>query len=477
MIFSRSFSRSTLFGLLVLAAAPALAHVKWFSQSADLQDIPLSLTQILTPTFYALAALSLVVVVALALADDPIQKFGPYLKLRAFFQEREEHAGRVMRIATGMALLLSWQANVLLAPDLHHELALVSWAQFIAILCLIDRRTTPVAGALVFALYGVGIYLFGIFHMLDYAAFLGVGFYLLFREQQNERLRAWVKPVLFGTTGLSLAWLALEKLVYPTWGLVLLEQNPVLGLNLPPQFFLTAAAFIEFSLGFLLLIGVMGRPLSVVITLVFFLTTMVFGKEEVVGHLVLHGVLIVFMLEGTSGKLVPPFRFHRSLPLRVAFVGVNFALLLAVLLVGYLQLASPRQVTPVASHGAMAEQDAPSLTLPPEQAPVVSLRATPAENGGWVLDLELERFRISSKGKSAAAPADGTLEGHAHLFVNGKLKGMIFSNRHELKPLPPGQHTLMVQLSTPDHQALIVNGAPVEGSVTVVAPSSAVPES
>jgi hypothetical protein len=461
-------SRNSVFGtfavLLSVFSAPALAHVKWFSQSANLKDLPLALNDILTPTFFALAALSVVTICLLALLDDPLQRFEPYTRLRDWLRVREDRASIVMRIATGMSLLLCWGANTVLAPDLTHSLGVVSWLQFIAILCLMDSRTTHIAGGLVWTLYAVGIYLFGLFHMLDYAAYLGVGFYLMFRNHPNASLRAWVKPILFSTTGFSLGWLALEKWVYPTWGLVVLEQNPVLGLNLPPKFFLSAAAFIEFSLGFLLFAGVLGRPLALIITGVFFLTTMVFGKDEVVGHLILHGILIVFMLEGTTGPKTPPFRFHRRLPLRMAFLGVNFVLALAAMLFGYQTMAGPRTVVPLVDSASAVHSSQTTVAVAPENPPTVAVSANRSEQGQWVLDIQLERFRISPSGK--AAPN----EGHVHFFVDGELKAMVFSPRHTLESLPPGPHTLTVQLSGPDHQTLLLNGAPIQSSVSVTEP-------
>ncbi len=456
--------------LVCAASAPALAHVKWFSRTVALQDAPLALSEILTPTFYALAGLSVVVVVALMLLDDPLQKLGPYARLRAFFIEREERAPVVMRVAAGMSLLLSWQADVVLAPELRHDLSIVSWLQFAAILLLLDPRTTPIAGGLVWVLYGIGVALFGPFHMLDYVAFVGIGYYLMFHRSGRPRAHALVKPMLFGCTGLSLCWLALEKLVFPTWGLVLLEQNPTLTLGLPAPFFLTAAAFVELSLGYLLLLGVLGRPLALVITIVFFLTSMVFGKDEVVGHLILHGVLIAFMLEGTRGPLAPPFRFHRSKPLQVAFAAVNFVLLLGVLLVGYQRLAAPRHIAPVAHASETPDHgSADGVDLPSADAPSVTLSARRDDAGRWQLEVETTRFRI---GPTAAAPDREALptEGHAHLYVDGEMRGMIFSSPHDLGPLPPGDHEIAVQLSSADHRTLLVGGRPIESRVTVTQP-------
>jgi hypothetical protein len=71
----------------------------------------------------------------------------------------------------------------------------------------------------------------------------------------------------------------------------------------------------------------------VVITLVFFTTTLIFGKVEVIGHTPIHAALVVFLLEGPGRVYKPPIALHRGLGLRTAFAAVNFALLLGILLV------------------------------------------------------------------------------------------------------------------------------------------------
>jgi uncharacterized membrane protein YphA (DoxX/SURF4 family) len=209
------------------------------------------------------------------------------------------------------------------------------WGQFVLVLLLCLQVTTPLAGAGVLALYLYGIANYGFFHMLDYLHFVGIGVYLLLSNVENLRVRALRLPVLYATVGLALIWLALEKLIYPDWGLYVLQQNPQLTFGLPPTFFLQAAAFVEISLGYLLLLGLLSRPLAVVITLVFFATTLVFGKTEIIGHTTLHAALIVFLLNGPGTVYPAPITFHRHLPLRIAFGAVNFAVVLAVLLVIY----------------------------------------------------------------------------------------------------------------------------------------------
>jgi hypothetical protein len=123
------------------------------------------------------------------------------------------------------------------------------------------------------------------------------------------------------------------------------------------RFFLLAAAFVELSLGYLLIINLLQRPLALVITLVFFMTTTVFGKLEVIGHTPIHAALIVFLLEGPGTVYRAPITFHRRLGLRTAFAAVNFALLLAILLPLY-AAAARSQARDAAAHASPAARDA-----------------------------------------------------------------------------------------------------------------------
>jgi hypothetical protein len=240
-----------------------------------------------------------------------------------------------MRIAAGAVLLLSWQADALLVPELGIGAAWIGWYQFLLALLLLFRRTVPIAGAGLILLYAIGLARFGAFHMLDYLLYAGAGYYLLVSNAGNPRVRGTGIPALFLTVGFSLCWVALEKIVYPQWGLYVLEQNPQLALGFDLRFFLLAAAFVEFSLGYLLIIGLLERPLALTITLVFFTTTLIFGKLEVIGHTLIHGALIVFLLEGPGSVYKAPVRIHERIGLRAAFASVNFVLLLAILLVPY----------------------------------------------------------------------------------------------------------------------------------------------
>jgi hypothetical protein len=328
--------RYFLLGIFLLTLLPtsiASAHVKWFSDFSFL-DRPVPLTEALTTPFFYLAALSLVVTVAFVLFDRQLGQLRLYQQITSWLEARQGYSTLVLRVGMGITLLLSWQADSLLAPYLPVNPTL-GWLQFVLALLLVFPVTTPVAGAGIIILWAMGIFEFGLFYMLDYLAFVGIGFWLLVSQFENPRLRGLGIPALYSTVGFSLAWLAIEKIIYPGWGVDVLEATPQLSLGLPFIFFLTAAAFVEFTLGYLLIIGLLGRPLGLIITLVFFTTTLFFGKVEVIGHTHLHAALIVFLLNGPGRFYPAPIDIHRRLNWRAAFAAVNFLLILAVFLAAY----------------------------------------------------------------------------------------------------------------------------------------------
>ena len=309
----------------------ATAHVKWFSRFS-FADTPRSLGEVVTPSFLALALLSVAVVAALVPVDRWMERLGWYQGVNRWLAERSGQSRLVMRVGTGMVLLLAWQADLVLVPDLRIPAPWVGWLEFALAALLLFERTTAFAGAGLLLLFGLGVRLAGLYSMLDYLLVVGVGYYLIATGVRDRRVAASALPALYATVGFSLCWVALEKLVWPDWGLYVLQDNPHLALGLDLPFFLLAAAFVEFSLGYLLIINLLQRPMALVITLTFFTTTLVFGKTEVIGHTLIHAALIVFLLEGPGTVFRPPIALHRRLALRTAFAAVNLVLLLAILL-------------------------------------------------------------------------------------------------------------------------------------------------
>lgn len=325
--------------LLLITPFTAFAHVKWFA-SWSFDDPPIHFGDILTPAFLGLTALTVGGLVLAVFIDNRLRDSALYRRIAGWFDARRVYAPLVLRIGLGMTFILAWADDRLLTPDLPLSHPVWGWVQFGLALLLIFPKASAITGLGTLGLYALGILEFGAFYMLDYFIFVGVGVYLITDQLKNPRLHSLRIPALYFGVGFSLMWVAIEKIIYPQWGLDVLAANPQLTLGLDPQFFLLSAGFIELALGYLLIIGLLERPLSVVITLVFFTTTLVFGKVEVIGHTIIHAALIVFLLEGTSHSLYPaPINIHRTLQWRMGFAGVNFVLLLVVFILPYLILA------------------------------------------------------------------------------------------------------------------------------------------
>lgn len=361
--------------------APALAHVKWFSDFSY-ADRPRSIPEIVSPMFIALALLSVVTMAALVLVDRRLDRTGWYRRATGWLSSRAGSSVLIVRIGAGAVLLLSWQADAMLVPELGIGSAWLGWYQFLLAFLLLFRSAVPLAGLGLLLLYGFGVVRFGALHMLDYAVYAGAGYFLAVSNAGDPRIRGSGLPALYLAVGFSLCWVALEKIVYPQWGLYVLQQNPQLALGLDLEFFLLGAAFVEFSLGYLLIINLLQRPLALTITLVFFTTTLVFGKVEVIGHTLIHATLAVFVLEGPGTTFVPPIAIHRRLGTRSAFAAVNLALLFALLLVPYTWAAFRRyeaatEARPAATSSGPAATAAPvrrartggSRTAPPAPLP------------------------------------------------------------------------------------------------------------
>jgi hypothetical protein len=338
-----------------------LAHVKWFS-SFDWGTSPESISDITTPTFWAMLALSVATLVALVALDKWAEGLPAGNRWAALFETKSGSSLLVMRVATFATLLVAWQQGTLFAPELVVNNPWIERLQFVIIVLLFWERTTPLSGLGLFAIWLFGASRFGFFHMLDYVNVLGVAYFLAVRPLANAKLRATTLPALYATVGFSLMWLGCEKLVYPQWVTYLLEQNPVLTLGLDTDFFRVASAFIELGLGYLLILGLFGRALSVTITLTFFTTTMVFGKLEIIGHTLIHAALIVFLFEGPGHVFKPPAYFHRGLGLRMAFAAVNFVIAVSLALLAYTacarQMAAESEARP--SAGVHQHDEAPS---------------------------------------------------------------------------------------------------------------------
>ncbi|MCP5025782.1 MAG: DoxX family membrane protein [Actinomycetia bacterium] len=451
-------------GLVLVEARPAAAHVKWFSDF-DFADAPRTLSEIITPTFVSMTLASVVTIVAMVFVDRRLASVPWYAAISTWLSDREGFSGAVMRFAIAAVLIVSWENQALLAPELAEPAAWVGWLQFAIALLILFPRAGLVGGVGIVLLWLIGVADNGAFHMLDYLHYLGIGIYLAARDPRSSAMRWIGLPALYASVGGALIWAAFEKLVYPGWSMFILEEHPQLVLGVSPDLFLQIAAFVEISLGFLLIIGLVERPLAAVITLVFFSSTLVFGRTEIVGHAPLHAALVVFLLAGPGGVWPSPIRGPETIDWRsgldvLSSVSTNFALTLVAFGAAYLASAS-----------AQFEDAATSPEQPLAFAVDISTAPQIAAIDVVVDESGPERLVISTRNWTFAPSSIGAPtvpnEGYGVVLVDGDDAGRLYGNWLDLGDLTPGDHVVSVSLYGSDERVFTVDDEPIVAQLLV----------
>lgn len=444
--------------LFLLLPQLAQAHVKWFS-NYDFQQAPLRLAELNHPYFWGLFILSLISLPLLVYTDKLGERSKVYTSVNNFLDRYSDQGPLIMRVAMGAVLLMSWQGDSLVAPEIAIPSPVWGWIQFALALLLLFKETTFLTGLGMIVLYGMGIYLHGYFHMLDYVVYPAVGLFLMVSYAKWEKIRNLDLPILFSGLGFSLCWVAFEKMIYPYWGLSVLAKAPALTMGLPHDFFLLSCAFVEFTLGYLLIICLLHRPLAIIVTLTFFTTTCFFGKTEIVGHTILHGALLVFIVKGPGHYYQAPIRFHKSTFLRSLFAIVNFIILFAVLAYPYEKLSQQAHEKSLAVQKSLAH---PRLDLPANMpAPEVMIHASKDDMGGWNFHLMTTNFKFTPEN---AGKDDVLGEGHAHLYINGKKVARVYNNWFHTT-LVKGENKVKVTLNSNSHKDYYFQGKQVSHEI------------
>jgi hypothetical protein len=310
-----SFMKLAVFvGCLVLGsiAMPptAAAHVKWFV-NCNVSDDPLPLYAVFTTTFFLFLALYLTVFSFACIAErTAIGAILSGLLDRCTVQLRGRENELVRAVAAIFFALLWAQGGVVLTPELTASGTSLSAIQLLIPIYLFNRATLPAAGVGIIVLYGYGVAAYGLFHMLDYPFFLGLGIFFILSVSQNPQVLAVRFHLLRWTVALSLLWPAMEKFLYPSWVAAIAIVHPELTLGFPVATTVTAAGIVEFGLSFALFWTPLVRRLAA-LGLILLLTsaTVDFGKVDAIGHSMIVAILLVIFAdpEGKPQRCYPAF--------------------------------------------------------------------------------------------------------------------------------------------------------------------------
>lgn len=294
-------------------------HVKWFSEE-NVKMPPLN--TIVNSSFISITVLFALGIIILPWLHSKLHhiKIGHCLFVR--LENYKIYFFPFIKYSFVVILIVQMTSGWLFAPELTIQHYLVSFFVGISIICFLFSFTfmVKVGAFIIFSLFVMMGIQYGVGHMIDYFFYLAILFVLIMKNTKWEK---WNMHILYLMTGLSLSWVAVEKLMYPQVVEELAVENQIPMLGLSPRTFSYLSAFIEFLAGYLLIIGLFPRFLSLFLTLLFIITSTVFGYVEVKGHLMIHFILILFMIDGNSTYSSPIF-YYRHLSPQMLWISLCF---------------------------------------------------------------------------------------------------------------------------------------------------------
>jgi hypothetical protein len=151
------------------------------------------------------------------------------------------------------------------------------------------------------------------------------------------------------------------------------------------------------------------------------------------------------------------------------------SLLFGVLIAPLFRDVPERQVTQSAEQEMTMEgvtmmhttRDVPAAT-----APAITMTVTKDASDGWNISLNVENFTFDPKMES---DPEAPNTGHAHLYVGGIKMARLYSPYFHLADMTPGQHEIIVALSSNDHAYYTVHGNRIEARAMVTQGETVIP--
>jgi len=286
----------------MILVGPASAHIKWFC-AYDVASQPVGLENVLCPDFELLTGLSLLGLLTGAAVEGTV--IGDAV-LRAFDRATSyirDNLEIVFRAGCAFFFISIWAVGgILLTPELKTDSIWIGALQLGIAAGMLSRRTMPLSALGIFALFDIGVWNYGAFHLADYPVFLGFAAYLALVGGQTSFFGARPIDVLRYAAAITLMWASIEKWAYPQWSYPLLIQHPEMTLGFAPDFYMRAAGAMEFALAFSLLwTPLIRRVGAIMLTGMFVSAVFAFGKIDMIGHSLIV-VALVGIVADDGGK-------------------------------------------------------------------------------------------------------------------------------------------------------------------------------
>ena len=125
----------------------------------------------------------------------------------------------------------------------------------------------------------------------------------------------------------------------------------------------------------------------------------------------------------------------------------------------------PPVEAPVAQVGSVHDEMHGAIDVPPAGAPEVSMDVVKDPTGGWNIILRTQNFDFTPEAVNEAHVPN---TGHAHLYVDGVKMARLYGPHFHMPDIAPGQHEIVVALSSNDHSFYRVDGVRIEARAVVM---------
>ncbi len=305
---------ATTVGAAVAVATPASAHEAWFVEHPE--QYPLDPSALLSPLTVVGVVTAVVVAVLWRIAAARLPR--PELVVLRPLERLVPWVPRLLALHLGLSLLALSLSGAVLDPGVEAPGGaagvVVLLPQVVVGALLVLGIGVRVAALAVVAAGPVLVVLHGPSSLLLCAVLVGVALFLAVVPPQRAPAGApdlcpsclW-PAVLALRVGAAVSLISLavvEKLANPAMGLAMLDQQPVLNLLAPigvsPESFVVLAGCVELLFGLLVLSGAAPQVVGLVAAVPFTASLALFGGTELIGHLPVYGVLLAFVVLGSS---------------------------------------------------------------------------------------------------------------------------------------------------------------------------------
>jgi hypothetical protein len=296
-------------GLSLLCSGEASAHVKWFC-AFDVAGQPRGLENVLCPDFELLVGLALSVLMAGCVVDGTMVGAALQRALDRVTSALTTNTEFLFRAICGFFFVALWATGgMIMTPELKTNVTAIPWLQLAIAAGMMSRSTLPLSAIGIVFLFGLALWDYGLFHLMDYPIFLGVAAYLALTGLQRNFFGLRPLDVVRWATAITLMWASIEKWAYPEWSFPLFVVHPALTMGYGDEFFMRAAGVIEFTLSFALIwTPLVRRAAAIVLAGMFVSAIFEFGKLDAIGHAPIIAVLLAIIGDNVSAPVVKRMR-------------------------------------------------------------------------------------------------------------------------------------------------------------------------